>query len=404
MSRDMSDSGAGRPVPGATLYLASAEDAAAGRVDVAGRPVAFRALMTALHAGAPSVAVPAVFRGTAVDQAIERSTVAKARTLWLDGGNDHASAEPTVLLPSTVVLAPALLQSLLAVPAVAVLSAAPRDAPVVLADRAVLSAVEAHLAAGAPVGDSLQRALSSSRVRQVRGGWCVRAESRETRMDAEQRLYRELGSAIDTRIDRLLHRRFSRHLTRMAVAMGLPANVVTLASLAFGMLAAWCLARATVASAVLGLALYFVAAVLDHVDGEVARLTYADSKLGEWLDVGADTAVHALSAVALGVAAERVAGSGFGLGVAASIGFALSALVVKTTPRAEPAPQALVRLGNRDGFYALLLAFLALLAFAPGMLPGLLLVTAVGAQVYWLAHVAVRLRQHGRNAVFDETV
>ena len=101
----MSSSDSSRPVPPAALYLASPEDAEAGRLDVAGLPVAFRALMSALHAGCPSVAVPAVYRGTEVDRAIGRSARARAHTVWLDGDNGEAPLEPMVLLPATVVAA-----------------------------------------------------------------------------------------------------------------------------------------------------------------------------------------------------------------------------------------------------------------------------------------------------------
>ncbi len=399
----MSEPAPARPLPKAMLYLASADDAAAARLDVAGRPVAFRVLMTALRAGCPSVAVPAAFRGTEVDRAIQGSPRAKAGTVWLDGRDVHLGPDPTVLLPSTLVFAPAMLEALLDAPPVAVLSATPAEAPVVLADHAVLSAVESHVVAGAAAGDALRDALPRGGTRTVRGGWSVRATSRDARNDAERKLCAELGSAIDTRLDQRLHRPLSRHLTRLAVMLGLSANAVSLASLAVGMLAVWCLAQATIRSAVLGIALYFVAAVLDHVDGEVARLTYADSKLGEWLDLVVDTIVHAATALALGVAAERVAGAGFGLGIAAAIGFALSALAAKTAPRTESVPRVLVRVGNRDGFYVLLVAFLALLAVAPAALPGLLLVATVGAHVYWLGHAALRFRQHGRSAVLDET-
>ena len=43
-----------------------------------------------------------------------------------------------------------------------------------------------------------------------------------------------------------------------------------------------------------------------------------------------DNVVHALIAVAMGMAAERVAGTGLALGVAMAIGFVLSALAAKT--------------------------------------------------------------------------
>jgi len=68
-------------------------------------------------------------------------------------------------------------------------------------------------------------------------------------------------------------------------------------------------------------------------------------------------------------------------------------------------PRALTRLGNRNGFYVLLLLFLALVALAPAALPALLLVAAVGAHAYWVGHLALRLRhQSGRSALFDDTL
>jgi phosphatidylglycerophosphate synthase len=202
-----------------------------------------------------------------------------------------------------------------------------------------------------------------------------------------------------------VHRPLSRHLTRVAVALGLSPNLISLANLALGLLAVSYLARATVRDTLLGILIYFASAVLDHVDGEVARLTYAESKLGEWLDVTVDNMVHAFVAVAMGMAAERVAGTGLVLGVAMAIGFALSGLAAKISGNGASVPRALTRLGNRNGFYVLLLAFLALLALAPAALPALLLVATLAAHVYWVGHLALRLRhQSGRSALFDDTL
>ena len=102
------------------------------------------------------------------------------------------------------------------------------------------------------------------------------------------------GSPIDTRLDTVFHRRLSRPLTRLALALGLSANQVSLASLLVGMLSVWGFWYATPWSALAGLVLYAAAVVLDHSDGEVARLTHSESRLGEWLDVTSDTVIHAL--------------------------------------------------------------------------------------------------------------
>ena len=117
----------------------------------------------------------------------------------------------------------------------------------------------------------------------------------------------DAGSPIDTRLDVLFHRRLSRPVTRLALALGLTANQVSLASLLVGLLAVWGFWHATPGTALAGLVLYAAAVVLDHSDGEVARLTRSESRLGEWLDVTSDTVIHALLVLAMGVTAQRAA-------------------------------------------------------------------------------------------------
>jgi hypothetical protein len=166
---------------------------------------------------------------------------------------------------------------------VAVIDASSPEAPVVLADAALLAAVEPQVATSPHAGDTLRRALAARRAGVVRGGWCMRATNPDTRKDAERRLYADLGSVIDTRLDRLVHRPLSRHLTRIAVALGLSPNLISMANLALaGLLTVLLVAK----GATVGYTppqnrhLLHVSAVLDRVDGEVARLAYAESRLG----------------------------------------------------------------------------------------------------------------------------
>ena len=228
----------------------------------------------------------------------------------------------------------------------------------------------------------------------------MRALTESDRRHAERRLESGLGSVIDSWLDTAVHRRVSRLFTRWAVEIGLSPNMVSLLSLAVGLGAVGCWARATVPSAMLGLVLYFVSVVLDHTDGEVARLTFAESRLGEWLDASVDTIVHVLGAVAMGLAAARVERAGLFLGVLAALGFAASALVAKTSPRPIPGhglTRAISAIGTRDGFYLLLLLFILALGLAPAELALLVLVAAIGSHAYWLSALAVRWRHHARS-------
>jgi len=106
----------------------------------------------------------------------------------------------------------------------------------------------------------------------------------------EQALLRGLENPRDGYLDRLL-RRLSRPLTRLTLGV------------AGGLL----LGVPGVATVVAAIVLLEASAVLDCSDGEIARLRFAESRLGHWLDVTGDTVVHV--AVLAGIA-RRVALTG----------------------------------------------------------------------------------------------
>jgi len=374
----------------AALYLATEEDLTAALAPVAGRPLAFHVIAAAVRAGARRVAVPARLRPTAVGGRRWPPPLARAAVAWLEPGAP-LPAGPLLLLPAAALAPPAALATLRAAGPGAVLAASTRDrAPVLVADAALTAALAPGLAAGAPLGDDLDRALKSGEARLVAEGWYVLARDARGVAEAEARLYAALGSPIDTRLDVVLHRRLSFPVTRAAVRLGVIPNVVSVASFFIGLVAVWCFWRASVASAVAGLAIYVAAVVLDHADGEVARLTLTESRLGEWLDVIADNLVHALVVLAMGVSAQSAAGAGLWLGVFGAVGILGSATVAKWWPDtgAAGAGGALVDMGSRDGFYAMLLLFIAARALAPAALPWLMVVVALGSHAYWVARSA----------------
>jgi phosphatidylglycerophosphate synthase len=200
---------------------------------------------------------------------------------------------------------------------------------------------------------------------------------------------------IDSPLDRAFHRRLSAPISRAALARRITPNELSLASLLAGTAAAWCFWVPAPTAAVAGLLLYIVAVVLDHADGEVARLSLTESRVGEWLDIAVDTVVHVLIALAMGATTAKVADPlGLWLGAIAALGFTASAIVAKTSPvpaSADRIGTLLVHLGTRDGFYLMLIAFAVALAFAPVVLPILMMVVALGAHGYWLGRLAHRL-------------
>jgi phosphatidylglycerophosphate synthase len=373
----------------AALYVATPDDLTAALAPVAGRPLAFRVIAAAVRAGV-RVAVPARLRPTEVGAAVAASARARAAVDWLEPGA-RLTPGPLLLLPAAALAPPAALAALRAAGPGAVLAASTRDgAPVLVADAALAAALAPALATGAPLGDDLGRALKSREVHAVAEGWYVLARDARSVAEAEARLYAALGSPIDTRLDVVLHRRLSFHVTRAAVRLGVTPNAISVASFLVGLGAAWCFWRASPASALAGLVVYVAAVVLDHADGEVARLTLTESRLGEWLDVVADNLVHALVVLAMGVSAQAAAGAGAWLGVLGAVGMLGSAAVAKWWPDtgAAGAGGALVGMGSRDGFYAMLVLFIAARALLPAALPWLMVLVALGSHAYWVARFA----------------
>jgi phosphatidylglycerophosphate synthase len=377
----------------AALYLATPADVRAGLALVAGRPLAFRMLMAAIRAGCRRVWVPAIFRGTAVERAVAVSPSARTAVRWLEAGAAPPSA-PVLFLPAGALTAPAAVAALGGAPPVAVLAESiDSDAPVVAGSAALAQALWPPLGAGLPVADALGRALKDTALTVVdAAGWHVRVASPRDVAAAEARLYAALGSEVDSPLDRALHRRLSHPVSRLAARWGLAPNVVTLGSLMIGLGAVWCFWQATPGRALAGLALYAMAVVLDHADGEVARLALAESSFGAWLDVAVDTTIHALLMIALGLTGQAVAGGGAVAGVVAALGVVASAAVTQTSaPAGTGVGRFLDTLSNRDGFYAMLMAFIVGLAFLPQVLPALMILVAAGCHAFWLSHLLYRL-------------
>ena len=375
----------------ACLYLAAPDDRSAARCSVAGRPVAFRVVMAAVRAGIGRVRVPAVFREPALETLIARTPSARAAVAWLDLG----AAMPTdevLLLPATMHVTAAALRPLTASDGVRCLAGLPDDRPVGVTPSDALEPLWESIVGARPVGVALTHALAKAGAARLAADPVVLpVTDAATAAEAEARLYRTLGSAIDSPLDRAFHRRLSHPLTRWAVAQQITPNTITVASIVCGLGAALAAGSDGVSGIFAALVLYVVAVVLDHSDGEVARVSFAESRLGEWLDIGGDTLVHSTLVLALGITSERLTGRGAGWGLIAAAGVLASAWAAKTS---APADRGVARffdtLGTRDGFYGMLLGFATVLVAWPAMLPAFMVFVAVGTHAYWIGHALTR--------------
>ena len=385
----------------ALLYLPDAAALALAGTDVCGRTLTVRAMVAALRAGASSILAPAVLRDAAVEGALRRMPALAAALRWLDAGSAPPAdgAARWLLLPASSLVHVRTLEGLLVGPdrrpAVLTESTA-GTAPVAVAPTPPPAALWPELAAGRPVGPALTHWLAGALSQAASGPWAD-ARDPDGPARAEAALEATLAIPADSSMDRLLHRRCSRRITRVLVHTPLAPNHVSLASLLIGLGAVWCFWGATPASAVAGVVLYALACIVDHADGELARLTFQESAFGAALDWTIDTVVHAGLVLGIGLTAGgpvMVAMGAFG-----AAGVTLSAVFARYLPHEieiGPTVGGMLRdIGNRDLFYILLVGAAGLRVLAPSLVGIAAVVVGLGSQAYWVSCLA-RIRRLGR--------
>jgi phosphatidylglycerophosphate synthase len=407
----------------ALLYLPDDAAERLAATPVAGRTLAVRVMVAALRAGASRIAVPAVLRDAAVDRALHRMPELTSALEWLDAGQPVPADGPAarwLLLPASALIHATVLEDLLAAPAgrpvvlaesadglapVALLpTGPPADSPAAPWPTALWpttlwpTTLWKDAAAGRPIGLALSQWLrETGAVPRAAAGPYVDVRDATDLRRAETALDATLSIPADSGMDRYLHRRGSRWITRLLVRTDLTPNHVSLASLAIGLGAIWCFWHATPTSAFVGVVLYALACIVDHADGELARLTFQESRFGASLDWTIDTIIHA--GIVLGIGVTAGGPVMLTVGLVGAAGVTLSALFARYLPHEiEIGPTVggvLRNIANRDLFYLLLLGAATLRLLTHGAVGVAAVVVALGSQAYWVGCLA-RIRRLGR--------
>jgi len=152
----------------------------------------------------------------------------------------------------------------------------------------------------------------------------------------EPTLLCSLENAKDGIVDSHLNRKFSRPLTRWLLRTPVTPNQITIFSGVLSVVGALCFLPGGYLGPLLGAFLFQFSAVLDCCDGEVARIKFMESPLGDTLDIVCDTIGSIAIFLGIGATVWKNSGSehalmlGGVLALGAMLSFPLVTLAEKT--------------------------------------------------------------------------
>ena len=177
--------------------------------------------------------------------------------------------------------------------------------------------------------------------------------------------------------------RLARRLMRPLVATRVTPNQITTLSLAVGLLAAW-LYAAGGAAAHLGGACFMLAFLLDHADGELARMTGRTSAFGHYYDLAAGGAVLIALFVGIGIGLQDDELGAWPLGLGVSAGLATAAIFALRLELERRAGKDATRQPNLLGFEVEDVMYLVGPITWLGLLQPFLILAGIGAPLFAL--------------------
>jgi phosphatidylglycerophosphate synthase len=222
-------------------------------------------------------------------------------------------------------------------------------------------------------------------------GVAARVTSAEEARHAEKKLWASLTSSSDGLVDKVFNRPCGRPLSRLLIYTPITPNAVSILSVLIGVLAAAFFALGDHASAIFAALLFQLSAIIDCVDGDLARVVFKESPLGKWIDLVGDQVVHVsiFAGIALGIYRAESSTLVLWLGAAAVVGAILSFGVVlrgmRRASQSGPLKKLIDSATNRDfSVLVMVLAFIQELDI-------FMWLSAIGSHFFWIAALALQL-------------
>ena len=147
---------------------------------------------------------------------------------------------------------------------------------------------------GCALSDGVRVLAAEGRMRafDVGDGYWQDVDTPEMLVQGEKALLERLVKPTDGWVARHVNRPVSTRISRWLVRTPVTPNMVTLATFLTGLAGAWFVLESTYWPVLLGALLFQVSSILDGCDGEVAVLTFRESKYGSWLDTITDNLTY----------------------------------------------------------------------------------------------------------------
>jgi phosphatidylglycerophosphate synthase len=182
------------------------------------------------------------------------------------------------------------------------------DGSIAVPDGLEVHSVPAAEAPGEPGVPSVAADVVRPGGRDLDGG--MRVTNEPSRRHAEDAIFAELLRGDLGFVARTLNKPISFRITRYVLCrLPVTPNQVTLGGAAVGLYGCALVATGSPGLMVLGFLLAHLQSVLDGCDGELARVRFQQSAIGEWLDTVVDDSMNLALVAAVGVGLSQATGS-----------------------------------------------------------------------------------------------
>lgn len=178
----------------------------------------------------------------------------------------------------------------------------------------------------------------ASKIRSPRSAGGIAVTSTESAMASERFLVANSGKISDG-IHTSFNRRLCRPLVRLLSHTPVTPNAITFGGVVVSVLSAIAFARGTYLWSVLGAFLFYIAGLFDEMDGMLARIKFAESPSGTWLEGMADGLSYLLlfGGITIGLS-QKYGHIAIWMGIALLIGSVLALIATSSQRRRATTP------------------------------------------------------------------